>query len=123
MSSPERLNVLLSRARDGLIMIGNIQTFTKARKGAEIWRKLVEHLKEHGNIYNGLPVVCEQHPARRSLLKTPADFDIECPDGGCDRPWYALPRAHFPSTSSRLPQRNSAKLQETLLSVQMSPTL
>ena len=83
----------------------------------------MEHLKEYGNIYDGLPVVCSQHPYRRPLLKTPADFDIECPDGGCDRPWYALPSAHFPSTSSPLPQRSSAKLQVTLLSVQMSPTL
>ena len=95
MSSPERLNVLLSRARNGLIMIGNIQTFVKARKGAELWIKLVEHLKKHGNIYDGLPVFCEQHPDHRSLLKTPADFDAECPNGGCTRPWYALPSSHF----------------------------
>ena len=95
MSSPERFNVLLSRARDGLIMIGNIQTFVKARKGAELWIKLVEHLKKHGNIYDGLPVFCEQHPDHRSLLKTPADFDTECPNGGCTRPWYALPCSHF----------------------------
>jgi hypothetical protein len=27
MKSPERLNVLLSRARDGLILIGNMDTF------------------------------------------------------------------------------------------------
>ena len=92
MSSPERLNVLLSRARDGLIMIGNVQTFTKARKGAELWIKLVEHLKKHGNVYDGLPVICEQHPDHRSLLKTPADFDTECPDA---RPWYALPSSQF----------------------------
>jgi hypothetical protein len=102
MSSPERLNVLLSRARDGLIMIGNIQTFTEARKGAELWIKLVEHLKEHGNIYGGLPVVCERHPDQRSLLKTPADFDTECPDGGCARPWYVLLNSHFPNTNSIL---------------------
>ena len=89
MSSPERLNVLLSRARDGLIMIGNIRTFTEARRGGELWRKLMEYLKEHGNIYDGLPVICEQHPNRRSLLKTPADFNADCPDGGCNRPWYA----------------------------------
>ena len=95
MSSPERLNVLLSRARDGLIMIGNVQTFIKARKGAEIWTKLVDHLKKHGNVYDGLPVICEQHPDHRSLLKTPADFDTECPDGGCTRPWYALLSSHF----------------------------
>ena len=95
MSSPERLNVLLSRARDGLIMIGNVQTFIKARKGAELWIKLVKHLKKHGNVYDGLPAFCEQHPDHRSLLKTPADFDTACPDGGCTRPWYALPISHF----------------------------
>jgi hypothetical protein len=98
MSSPERLNVLLSRARDGLIMIGNIQTFTKARKGGEIWTKLVGHLRNHGNIYDGLPVICDRHPDCRSLLKTPADFDNNCPDGGCNRPWYELRNSHFPST-------------------------
>jgi hypothetical protein len=97
MSSPERLNVLLSRARDGLIMIGNIQTFTQARRGKELWLKLVGHLKEHGNIYDGLPAVCEQHPDRRSLLKTPADFDTECPDGGCNLPWYAHPSPYVPN--------------------------
>jgi len=123
MSSPERLNVLLSRARDGLIMIGNIETFIKARKGAKIWLELVEHLKKHGNIYDGLPVICERHRDRRSLLKTPADFDTECPDGGCDRPWYALPIPHFPITNSSLPQRNSAKVLQALLSVEMSSTL
>jgi hypothetical protein len=124
MSSPERLNVLLSRARDGLIMIGNIQTFTEARKGAELWIKLVEHLKEHGNIYDGLPVVCVRHPDHRSLLKTPADFDAECPDGGCNRPWYILLSFHFfriPTQSS--PQWRFAKLQNALLSVEMPPTV
>jgi hypothetical protein len=123
MSSPERLNVLLSRARDGLIMIGNIQTFIKARKGAELWIKLVEHLKKHGNIYGGLPVVCEQHPDHRPLLKTPADFDAECPDGGCTRPWYELLCSPF----FRIPthpwsQWSFARLQNTPLSVEMSPS-
>lgn len=100
MSSPERLNVLLSRARDGLIMLGNIQTFTKARRGGELWIKLVEHLKEHGNIYDGLPVVCGRHPDLRSLLKTPMEFDTDCPNGGCNRKWYALPVLHIPNTNS-----------------------
>ena len=122
MSSPERLNVLLSRARDGLIMIGNIQTFTTARRGGELWTKLVEHLREHGNIYDGLPVFCEQHPDRRSVLKTPANFDTDCPDGGCNRPWYVPPNFH-----SRIPTHpwlkpGSAELHNALLSVELSPT-
>ena len=85
--------------------------------------KLVEYLMKHGNIYGGLPIVCEQHPDRCSLLKTPAGCDIECANRSYDRPWYALPSADFPGTSAPLPQRSSAKLQETLLSVQMSLTL
>ena len=38
MSSPERLNVLLSRARTGLIIIGDSETFLKSRGGKEIWK-------------------------------------------------------------------------------------
>ena len=90
MASPERLNVLLSRARDGLIIIGNTHTFTKARRGGQIWTSLIEILKENGNIYDGLPVVCDRHPDRRTLLKTPDDFDKDCPDGGCNLPWYVF---------------------------------
>lgn len=90
MFSPERVNVLLSRARNGLIMIGNTHTFTKSRKGGELWTTLVDMLKKNGNIYDGLPVVCVRHPDQRSLLKTPDDFERDCPDGGCSQPWYEV---------------------------------
>ena len=123
MSSPERLNVLLSRARDGLIMIGDIQTFTAARRGGELWKKLVEHLKERGSIYGGLPVICEQHPDRRSLLKTPADFDTDCPDGGCNRPWYVPPNFYFRILTHPWLKPGLAELPNALLSVELSPTL
>ena len=87
MSSPQRLNVLLSRARNALIMIGNSDTFQKARKGHEIWSKLFEMLAHGGHVFDGLPVKCEQHQNRRALLKVPEDFDVSCPDGGCLEPW------------------------------------
>ncbi|KAF9042774.1 P-loop containing nucleoside triphosphate hydrolase protein [Hymenopellis radicata] len=83
MFSPERVNVLLSRARNGLIMIGNSHTFTHARKGRELWTKLITMLKHDGHIYDGLPVMCQQHPDRVAIIKTIAQFDDECPDGGC----------------------------------------
>ncbi|KAF8877917.1 P-loop containing nucleoside triphosphate hydrolase protein [Infundibulicybe gibba] len=86
MFSPERLNVLLSRARNALIMIGNTETFSKSRKGGEIWNKLFGLLKKGNHIYDGLPVACERHPDRKALLCSPADFDNECPDGGCKEP-------------------------------------
>jgi hypothetical protein len=87
MSYPERLNVLLSRARNGLILIGDAETFMKSRNGGQLWRKFIDMLKTNNHIYDGLPVKCEQHPARLAILRSPEDFDKECPDGGCKEPW------------------------------------
>jgi superfamily I DNA and/or RNA helicase len=84
MSSPERLNVLLSRARNALILLGNAETFRNARKGAEQWRKLFTLLEHH--IYTGFPVKCEQHD-RVATLEKPEDFHVFCPDGGCTARW------------------------------------
>jgi hypothetical protein len=87
MSAPERLNVLLSRARDALIIIGNAETFINARKGREVWCKLFDHLKENNHVYTGLPVHCEKYPDLTAILAAPEYFETHCPDGGCKEPW------------------------------------
>ncbi|KAF8624034.1 hypothetical protein AX17_007240 [Amanita inopinata Kibby_2008] len=89
MFSPERVNVLLSRARNALIMIGNSDTFMHAKKGKELWSRLLELLRKDGHVYDGFPVKCERHPRRTALLKSPVDFNIEVPDGGCTEPCNA----------------------------------
>ena len=114
MFAPQRLNVLLSRARDALIMIGNATTFMNAKKGKELWNKLFGLLKDGGHMYDGLPVKCERHQNRTAnlvylplystsplltilfLQKQPLDFEIECPDGGCTEPWYVTMEESFP---------------------------
>ena len=88
MSSPERLNVLLSRARNGLILLGNSSTFIGARKSRGLWNNLFDLLKAGRHIYDGLPVKCERHQGRQAILSQAIDFDNECPDGGCKEPWY-----------------------------------
>lgn len=87
MFAPERLNVLLSRARNALIMIGNATTFTHARKGGDLWTRLFTQLTHGGHIYDGFPVQCQQHPDRVGILSEPDDFVNKCPDGGCTEPW------------------------------------
>ena len=77
--------MLLSRARNGLILIGNGETFRNSPNGGELWMKLFDLMKE--KIYDGLPVVCKRHLHYTKVLKTPVDFDTECPDGGCAEPW------------------------------------
>lgn len=87
MAAPQRLNVLISRARNGLIMIGNSKTFTGSRNGSKVWTPFIEQLREAGQIYDGLPIRCERHPKKIALLKRTEDFETECPDGGCQEPW------------------------------------
>lgn len=62
MYSPERLNALLSRSRNALIVIGNSETFGRAKKGKDLWCKVICKLQEDGHFYNGFPVKCEKHP-------------------------------------------------------------
>ena len=87
MSSPERINVLLSRARNALIIIGNSETFLGSRKGKPVWEHVFKILETGMHIYTGFPVVCMSHQEKKRLLSTPAEFDDECPDGGCKEPW------------------------------------
>ncbi|KAK4061577.1 uncharacterized protein Triagg1_10286 [Trichoderma aggressivum f. europaeum] len=79
----ERLVVLMSRARKGIILYGNTNTFLASKKGGELWKKYFDAMKEKGFLFDGLPVHCEQHPTRLSILQKPQDFDQHCPDGGC----------------------------------------
>jgi hypothetical protein len=88
MAAPERLNVLITRARNGLIMLGSMATFLKSKKGSSTWRPFFNLLNEKGHLYDGLPVKCERHPERTALLSDPADFARLVPDGGCSEPWY-----------------------------------
>lgn len=103
MGAPERLNVLITRARNCLIMLGNMDTFMTS-KGNATWVPFFEILKKHDHLYDGFPVRCERHPDKTASLKEPIDFDKYCPDGGCEEPWYvAFPcslRQHESNLSS-----------------------
>ncbi|RTE73245.1 hypothetical protein BHE90_012334 [Fusarium euwallaceae] len=86
LQARERLVVLLSRARNGLIIFGNMDTFMKSRKGGEMWTEYFDALKKNECLFDGVPVFCERHPETSMLLKSPGDFDAMCPDGGCSKP-------------------------------------
>jgi hypothetical protein len=87
MASPERLNVLLSRARNGLILIGDANTFMGSPRGRDLWSRFIGMPKACNHVYDGVPVRCERHNDRTAILRRPEEFDKECPDGGCPEPW------------------------------------
>jgi len=88
MMAPERLNVLLSRARNGLILLGNSSTFMKSKKGGALWQEFFTRIQ--GHVYDGFPVKCERHSHRTAILSSEVQFERHCPDGGCAEPWYTL---------------------------------
>ncbi|PWY84476.1 putative AAA family ATPase [Aspergillus sclerotioniger CBS 115572] len=86
MAAQLRLNVLLSRARNILVLIGNATTFTSSKKGKEFWGPFIDRLHANHHLYDGLPIKCEQHPQNTAIICRPQDFDTESPDGGCRLP-------------------------------------
>ena len=87
MGSPERLNVLLSRARNGLILVGNSHTFLKSKRGAGLWDQFFSMLEKGRHVFEGFPIKCERHPSRTAILSQSEEFDYKAPDGGCPEPW------------------------------------
>lgn len=98
LKEPERLNVMLSRARHGLIMIGSSSTLRAAKqpKARAHLGRLLEQLSHMGALHNGLPAVCQQHGTRITPeLESPRAFLERAPHGGCCLPCNeTLPCGH-----------------------------
>ncbi len=91
LKEKQRVNVLLSRARYGLFIIGNSKTLKRSKQGATVWTPILKSLDEQGSLLNGFPIKCELHPDDNTstLITKPTDFDRNCPNGGCLRPCQA----------------------------------
>lgn len=92
VAGAERVNVLLSRSRDGLIMLGSQATLRQARAkpGSADWRKILDHLSERGCLHPGFPAFCATHNATPDeAVDSPGMFAKWCPSGGCTKPCNA----------------------------------
>eukprot|EP00834_Sanchytrium_tribonematis_P005090 NODE_287_length_10726_cov_0.240614.p1 type:complete len:1727 gc:universal NODE_287_length_10726_cov_0.240614:1929-7109(+) len=81
---PERVNVLLSRARLGMIVIGNRHTFDRDEKKNNMWPKVFKIMDERKYVFPGFPTVCQIH-SKEQLVISPSDFEILSPNGGCNQ--------------------------------------
>lgn len=75
-----RINVLLSRAKHGMYIIGNSETSA----GVEMWSHVIDMLKELGNMGDKLDLCCPRHTETPLQVKSPDDFSKISPEGGCD---------------------------------------
>ncbi|OJJ60485.1 hypothetical protein ASPSYDRAFT_173156 [Aspergillus sydowii CBS 593.65] len=79
LRTPNRINVLLSRAKHGMYIIGNSET----SRGVDMWNKVINILESEGNIGPGLDLCCPRHPETPITVSEPEDFLHLAPEGGC----------------------------------------
>lgn len=88
----ERVNVLLSRARHGMIIFGSKSTLCTPVHSQ--WRQVFEVRLPSGAlampVHEGVPVVCERHPNEKYEITAPSEFDQFVPEGGCKLPCKAM---------------------------------
>ncbi|TRX91630.1 hypothetical protein FHL15_007412 [Xylaria flabelliformis] len=81
LSTPNRINVLLSRAKHGMYLIGNADTY----KHVPMWEQVITMLRDEGNIGPVLQLRCPRHPEHPIEVSTPDHFLQFSPEGGCLR--------------------------------------
>ncbi|KAG6083616.1 hypothetical protein E4U16_003878 [Claviceps sp. LM84 group G4] len=82
LSTSNRVNVLLSRAKHGMYIIGNSDTY----KSVPMWNKILKQLGSQGNIGPKLGLQCPRHPETQILVSEPDDFAVHAPESGCNLP-------------------------------------
>lgn len=65
MKSANRTNVALSRAKHGLLILGNAELF---RQQSSMWQSVISTLEEEMAVGDALPLRCEQHPEEEATL-------------------------------------------------------
>ena len=81
LSQDNRVTVALSRARRGLVMLGNMETLSSG--GSDIWRQVRGLMESTGGLVTNLHIVCDTHKSL-TVMQRPEDFD-QSPLGGCDQ--------------------------------------
>lgn len=80
LKTSNRINVLLSRARHGMYIIGNSDT----ARSVPMWDKVVTILEKNGNVGQILELCCPRHKETPIEVSKPDDFSIFSPEGGCN---------------------------------------
>jgi len=81
LKTSNRINVLLSRARHGMYVIGNVHT----ARCIPMWDQVITILENGGNLGQTLALCCPRHKETPIEVSEPDDFSTLSPEGGCDR--------------------------------------
>ncbi|KAF8433609.1 hypothetical protein BGX38DRAFT_1136480 [Terfezia claveryi] len=80
LKTSNRINVLLSRAKHGMYIIGNADT----SRPIEMWSNVLTLLNRQGNFGDALELRCPRHKDKQIFVQNPEDFLHFSPEGGCN---------------------------------------
>lgn len=79
LKTSNRFNVLLSRAKHGMYIIGNADT----ARSVPFWARTIDKLETSGCLGDKLELVCPRHQQTPIAVSKPVDFAMFSPAGGC----------------------------------------
>ncbi|EMT61043.1 NFX1-type zinc finger-containing protein 1 [Fusarium odoratissimum] len=82
LRTENRINVLLSRAKNGMYLIGNSETYLNVPMWADVHKQL--YLADC--VGNEIELCCPRHKDTTLTCSEPADFALKSPEGGCILP-------------------------------------
>lgn len=74
-----RINVLISRAKHGMYILGNAETASTV----DMWQQVIDILRQGGNFGPAFQLNCPRHFDTSLLVSSPEDFEKLAPEGGC----------------------------------------
>ncbi|XP_030764249.1 NFX1-type zinc finger-containing protein 1-like isoform X2 [Sitophilus oryzae] len=106
-----RVCVALSRARNGLYIIGNMNLFLNSNSQNQIWGKVNEALQSQNAIGDSLTLQCQIHPHNFTQVRSAEDFEI-ISEGGCSLPCNTLLACeHYCKRTCHVGDRDHAQFQ------------
>ncbi|KAG8908575.1 hypothetical protein FRC01_007332 [Tulasnella sp. 417] len=75
LKSKNRTNVALSRAREGMYILGNADDLAQS----EMWRGVIVELKRQEAIGPAIPIACHRHPQKVTLISAPGQIARHAP--------------------------------------------
>lgn len=80
LRTSNRINILLSRAKHGMCIIGNSATYSHVT----MWAQVMDFLQQDGNFGTSLDLRCPRHPDIPITVSEPDHFLQYSPEGGCN---------------------------------------
>ncbi|KAI9142789.1 hypothetical protein BKA69DRAFT_1113975 [Paraphysoderma sedebokerense] len=81
LATSNRINVLLSRAKHGMYLLGDANLLSSK---STMWKEVRDILQGRSAIQNSFSIFCQRHPETIREVKSPEEFQIHAPDGGCN---------------------------------------